>query len=163
MRVHGVVILHPAIDESEGSGRIRDRADPNVVAFEGFDEGLGHAIALRAFDRGEARFEVEGESDLDCPVGGKDRAVIRQPLHGMGRADRAEALLDAAHHHVADHLAGDAGGGGDPADHLAIVAIEGKSNAYHLAFQQVNSRPSEHQRTLERIVATWPSCSRGRR
>jgi hypothetical protein len=24
-------------------------------------------------------------------------------------------------------------------------------------FQQVNSRPSEHQRTLERIVATWPS------
>ena len=23
-------------------------------------------------------------------------------------------------------------------------------------FQQVNSRPSEHQRTFERIVATWP-------
>src|ERR1700761_8045753 len=30
-------------------------------------------------------------------------------------------------------------------------------------FQQVNSSASEHQRTFERIVATWPSCSRGRR
>jgi hypothetical protein len=29
-------------------------------------------------------------------------------------------------------------------------------------FQQVNSSASEHQRTLERIVATWPSCSCGR-
>jgi hypothetical protein len=30
-------------------------------------------------------------------------------------------------------------------------------------FQQVNARASEHQRQFERIVATWPSCSRGRR
>jgi hypothetical protein len=30
-------------------------------------------------------------------------------------------------------------------------------------FQQVNSSASEHQRTFERIVATWPSCSRDRR
>jgi len=57
--MHGVVILHPAIDESEGSGRIRDRADPDVIALEGFDEGLGHAVAFRAFDRGEAGDQVE--------------------------------------------------------------------------------------------------------
>jgi len=30
-------------------------------------------------------------------------------------------------------------------------------------FQQVNSSASEHQRQFERIVATRPSCSRGRR
>jgi hypothetical protein len=30
-------------------------------------------------------------------------------------------------------------------------------------FQQVNSRACEHKRQLDRIVATWPSCSRARR
>src|ERR1051325_1026522 len=29
-------------------------------------------------------------------------------------------------------------------------------------FQQVNSSASEHQRQFERIVATWPPCSRAR-
>ena len=41
----------------------------------------------------------------------------------MRCADPAKALLDAADHHVADHLAGDAGGIGGPNDDLAIVAI----------------------------------------
>ena len=55
----GVVVLHPAVDEGEGGSGIRDRTDPDVVALEGFDESLGHAVAFRAFDRGEARDQVE--------------------------------------------------------------------------------------------------------
>jgi hypothetical protein len=104
------------------------------------------AVALRAFDRGEAGHHVQRQGDLDRPVGGEDRAVVGQPLHGMWRPDGPEALLDAADHHVPDHLAGDAGGGGDPADHLAVMAVEGEGNAYHLAVLAVNSSASEHQR-----------------
>src|SRR5256885_3792985 len=49
------------------------------------------------------------------------------------RADLTKALLDTVDHHVADHLAGDAGRRGDPADNLAIMAIEGKGEAHDLA------------------------------
>src|SRR4029078_9667221 len=65
-------------------------------------------------------------------VSSEDRAVIGEPLHGMWRADRAEALLDRAHHHVADHLAGDAGCRRHPGDRLAVMAIEGEGDAHHL-------------------------------
>jgi len=133
MRVHGVVVLHPAIDECKGCSGIRDRADPHVIALKGFDERLGHAIALRAFDRGEARHQVQRQRELDGPMSGEDRAVVGEPLHRMRRADPAEALLDAADHHVADYLAGDAGGGGDPADRFTVVAVEGKGHPYDLA------------------------------
>ena len=75
--MHGVVVLHPAINEGESGSGIGDRADPDIVALEGLHEGLGHAVALGAFDRGEARGQVEGQGDLDGPVGGEDRAVVR--------------------------------------------------------------------------------------
>ena len=45
----------------------------------------------------------------------------------------AEAALDAVDHHVADHLAGDAGGRRQPADDLAVVAIESEGDADDLA------------------------------
>ena len=59
MRVNGVVVLHPTIDESKGGSGIWDRADPDVIALEGLHECLGHAVAFRAFDGGEARHKVE--------------------------------------------------------------------------------------------------------
>jgi hypothetical protein len=59
MWMHGVVILHQAIDEGERSDGIGDRADPDIVAFQGFDERFGHAIAFRAFDWREAWQQVE--------------------------------------------------------------------------------------------------------
>src|SRR6266446_9454795 len=51
----------------------------------------------------------------------------------MRRADRTEALLDAADHHVADHLARYAGGCRHPADDFAVMAIEGEGDAHNLA------------------------------
>src|SRR5204863_4296361 len=53
--------------------------------------------------------------------------------HGMRRAERAKALLDAADHHIADHLAGDASGCRHPTDDFAVMAIEGESDAHDLA------------------------------
>ena len=51
----------------------------------------------------------------------------------------------------------------DPADDLAVMAVEGEGDAHDLAVPAGELQPSEHQRQFERIVATWPSCSRGRR
>src|SRR5215469_12411038 len=90
MRVHGVVVLHPGIDEGERVCGIGDWAHPHIVAFESFDEGLGHAVAFRAFDWGEAWRQVVRDGDFDGLVGGEDRAVVRQPLHRMRRANAAE-------------------------------------------------------------------------
>ena len=42
--MHGIVILHSVVDESKGRSGIRDRADPDIVALEGFHERLGHAV-----------------------------------------------------------------------------------------------------------------------
>jgi hypothetical protein len=42
---------------------------PGVIAFERFDEGLCHAVALRTLEWGEAGFEVERQRDLDGFVG----------------------------------------------------------------------------------------------
>src|SRR5204863_1762797 len=133
MRVNGVVVLHPAIDQGEGGSSIGDRVHPDVIALEGLYERLGHAIALGAFDRGEAGHQIERQGDLDRPISGEDRSVIGEPRHGMRRADLTKALLDAVDHHVADHLTGDAGGRGDPTDDLAIMAIEGEGEAHDLA------------------------------
>jgi hypothetical protein len=81
----------------------------------------------------------------------------------MRRADRAEALLDAADHHVADHLAGDAGGGRHPADDFAIMAIEGEGDPHDFAAPAGELQRVRAPGAFERIVATWPSCSRTRR
>ena len=61
LRVNGVIIF-PAIDETKGGRGIWDRADPDVITLEGLHESLGHAVAFRAFDRGEARHQVERQA-----------------------------------------------------------------------------------------------------
>ena len=38
MWVNGVVVLHPAIDQSKSRSGIEDRADPDIVALEGLHE-----------------------------------------------------------------------------------------------------------------------------
>src|SRR6516225_2300268 len=162
--MHGVVVLHPIIDESERGGGIRDRTDPDVIAFEGLHEGLGHTVAFWAFDRGEARGEIKRQGDRDSPVGSEYRTVIGQPLHRIRRAERAETLLDAADHHVADHLAGDAGGRRNPGDRLAVVAVEGERDTHGVAvpageFQRIGApaaiRPD--RRHLAVVLACSPA------
>jgi hypothetical protein len=156
MRVNCIIVFHPAINESQSGAGIGYWADTDVVALEGLHERF--TVAFGTFDWGETRRQVKRQGDLDRSVGGEDRAVVGQPLYRVRSADRVKPLLDALNHHVADHLAGDAGGRGDPADDLAVVAIEREGNAHDLAIPA-----RELQRQFERIVDTRPSCSRGRR
>ena len=50
----GFLVLEPAGDLSERTGRIRQGACASIVAFEGFDKVLRDAVGLGALDRGEA-------------------------------------------------------------------------------------------------------------
>ena len=82
-------------------------------------------LLLRAFDRREARQQVERPGDLDGSVRGRIEPFSDSRCTGCGARVAAEALLDRANHHGADHLAGDVGGCRHPADNFAVVAIEG--------------------------------------
>jgi hypothetical protein len=161
--VNGVVVLHPAIDESKGCGGIRDRADPDVVALEGLHEGLGHAVALRAFDgvkhgtrlspkaismvRWAAKIEPLSESH--CAECGARIAAKRCSTQRtiMSRIISPEMPAVVATQEIASRS----------------WRSRAKARRTTSPFQQVNSRAFEHQRQFEWIVATWPSCSRGRR
>src|SRR5438105_860285 len=161
MWVNGVVVLHPAVDESEGGSGVWDQAYANVVALQGFDEGLGHTVALRAFDRGEARYQIQRQGDLLW-------AAKIDPLsdsHCTGCGARIAPKRRSTQSTIMSRIISP--------ETPAVVATQlmtsrswqsrAKARRTTSPFQQVNSRPSEHQRMLERSVATWPSCLRGRR
>jgi|SRR5271170_2517854 len=44
VRMHRVVVLEPAVELAQHAGGVGPRADARVVAFEGFHEGLSHAV-----------------------------------------------------------------------------------------------------------------------
>jgi hypothetical protein len=54
-----IVVVHPAGHCGERCGGVRDRVHADIVSLEGFDEGLGHAIAFGALHGREARLQVE--------------------------------------------------------------------------------------------------------
>ena len=55
--------------------------------------------------------------------------VVSRVFH-MSRSSQG---VDASYHQVAHHLAGDAGGGGQPAHNLAIAGIDSKQHTHDLA------------------------------
>jgi len=59
--MHGVVILHPSVDQGQRCRGVGDRAESDVIAFEGFDEGLGHAIRVAGSPR-------VAEAKSHCPL-----------------------------------------------------------------------------------------------
>ena len=72
VRMDRVVVGDPSGDEPEHRGGVGQGRDADVVALEGFDESLRHAVGLRAFDRREAEFQSQllGEdARVFCGVG----------------------------------------------------------------------------------------------
>src|SRR3954447_3753665 len=132
------------------------RAYPNVIAFERFDEGFCHAVALRALDWGKARFEVQGQGDVDRLIGSKDRSVVGQPLHFVRSAAAAEAAFHALDHHIADHLAGDSSCCCQPGDDLAVVAVEDEGHAHDLAIPAGELEGIGTPADIERMVMILP-------
>ena len=127
VRMDGVVVLEPFGQALEDGDGVLPWVHADVVALEGLHEGLADAVALGAADGREAGDEVQGGGEVDGLAGGVGGAVVGEPLDGVRGAWCAEAVLDAVEHHVADHLAADAAGGGaGPGHDVAVVGIEGE-------------------------------------
>jgi hypothetical protein len=149
-----VVILELSLDHRQNHAGIRQMVDPDIVAFEGFDEGFRDAVALRALDRCEAGREIERDSHIDGIGRGVDRAVVRQPCTGSGA--RNAPNLVSTHWIIRSRTIS--------LEMPAVVATQPmasrswqsstKATRTTSPFQQVNSMPSEHQRMLERCSAS---------
>ena len=62
----------------------------------------------------------------------------------MHRLADPESTLDASDHQVAHHLAGDAGGRGQPGHDLAIAGIDSKQHTHDLAITTGERAMVEH-------------------
>jgi hypothetical protein len=72
--------------------------------------GSAEAVAYRAFDRAEAWLQVGRYGVATILSAVRNKPVVKKPLCRMRHRDCGEAPFDAAHHHVAGHLAADAHG-----------------------------------------------------
>src|ERR1051325_6766946 len=141
--MHAVVMFEPSIELAQHAGRIRPRADPRVIPFEGFDEGFSHTVGLGALDRRRAGHQADVSRQSTGVPGGVGRAVVRQPLNRLRQfVDKPEAALDALDHQVADIGAVDAAAGSrPPGDRLAVAAVEGEGDAHLLAVVAADLEP----------------------
>ena len=87
----GVVVVDPRGDEPERCDGVGQWRDADVVALEGFHEGLSHPVALGRADGLEAGHETELACEVTCLSSGVTRAVIAEVLdvvwgarHGAG-------------------------------------------------------------------------------
>ena len=134
MRVDVVVILEPSWQLLEDRDGVWPWVYAGIVTFQGFDEGLADAVAIRATDRRETWNKVQGYGEVRGFGGGIGGAIISQPLDRKRGAERVEPALDAGEHHVADHLAGNAAAmGRDPGDDFAVMGVDREGDAHHLA------------------------------
>jgi len=77
-------MLEPGGQLSDDGFSIRGWIDRDVVALEGFDERLGHAVRLRASHRCRARFHAD-LAEQGCRVPGDEAgAVVGEPFDGLG-------------------------------------------------------------------------------
>jgi hypothetical protein len=86
------------------------------------------AVGFRRANWRETKLEAQGRCGVERVLGDVSRAVVGQPFDGMRRLADPEATLDASAHQRAHHLAGDAGGRGQPGQDLAIAGIDSKHN-----------------------------------
>lgn len=143
-----VVVGDPGADPRQDRVGVGPGLDAGIVALERLHERLAHPVALGRAYRREAGHEVQGCREGQRLGGRKGRAVVRQPLHGMGRAKAAEASFQAAEarlhagqHEIPHHLAGDPTRRGHPGDHLAIMGVDGEGYPHRLAVPAADLQP----------------------
>ena len=124
-----IVILKPLRDELENCLGIWQWVDVNIIPFEGFDKSFRHPVALRAFDRCEAGFEIELPGKDDRFLGYISRSIIGQHLDCLWSAQRPKSFLNRFEHHIADVRAADAAiDDTTPGHDLAIMSIDDKGD-----------------------------------
>src|SRR5437868_5471037 len=127
VRMHGVEVLEGRRQLLQDGGCVGEVHAADVVALEGVDEALGHAITLRAthwrihwLEAQLARNPTSVVGDVRAAVVGEElqRAAFWKGLHG------AEALLHGLDEHLANWLAWQAFAGPcAPGHDLAVAAV----------------------------------------
>ncbi len=128
------VIVDPSGQQGQDGVGVREDNGCGIVPFQGFDEGLGHAIALRAANRGEEQLDAEGRGHFCRLPGDIGAAIIREPFQPVRDLEGLEAAFDSGDHQITDHLARDAGiGDSRPGDDLAIAGVDDENDPHHLS------------------------------
>ena len=130
-----VVVAEPRADGFEDGVRGVQLGQVDVIAFEGLYEGFGHTVRLGRVRGRCADDEARSTSKFPRFVRRIGRAVVAEPLDRVcdARASRAEAMLNALRHQVADVLAHEMNRLRHPPDDLAVAAIEREGDIHSLA------------------------------
>jgi len=124
-----VIIFEPPVQRREHGIGVGQRVYVSIIAFEGFDKTLRHAVGLWTGDRREAGTQVQSRGEPPRFQGGIATAIVRQELDGQGGLQGFEPLLDGMEHQIAHHGAADALiGDGVPADDFPIERIDQKNH-----------------------------------
>lgn len=158
-----VVVGYPMSDCGECGLDIRGRAEANIVALECLCEHLCDAVALRAFHWREAGLEVRRGGDVDGLAGGIERAIVGQPLDGMGSTRRREPV--STHPAIRSRIISPEMPSVVASQPMTSRSWQSSTKAMRTSWplQHVNSRLAEHQWMLECRMTARRSCSRDRR
>lgn len=133
------VVVDPVGQQGQDCVDVWEDDSRGIVPFEGFDEGLGHAVTLRASNRGEEQIDPEGSGNLRGLPGDIGAAIVREPFQSVWDFQGLEAAFDRRDHEVTHHFAGDAGiGHSGPCDDLAVAGIDDKHDADDLTIAGVD-------------------------
>src|SRR5258706_13980253 len=134
MRMHLVVVGEPDRQLLKNGEGVWRGVNVHVVALEGFDERLRHAVALRRAIGGTARLETDVLGKTACLPSNVAGPVVAQPFcRARQPGNLSKALAHRFHHYVPNELAAEAGSCRCKGDRLAIAAIEAEGHAHPLA------------------------------
>lgn len=109
---------------------IRYRIDRDVIALEGFDEGFGHAVGLRAADGRRTRLHADIDEQRSGIFCDEVRSVAGEPFNWLWKGvDETEAVLNSGDDKVLDVFALDALRCRDMCNGPAITAVESEGHA----------------------------------
>ncbi len=149
--MHLVVVRQPAWKLFDNGSGVGPGVHADVVALEGADERLGHAVRLRAADGRRPWDQPDVTGEGAGVASGVAAAVIRKPLDRLGHTVHAAvAMLDGGNHQVMDVLGGDAAGGRHVPHCLPVAAVEREGYAYYRCNDRLNRGGSCSTRPIRR-------------
>ena len=132
----------PARQLVDDALRIWPGVHTDIIALEGANERLSHAIRLRTADRGRARYQPNAPCERTWVASGVAAAVIGEPLDRFGHAVHlAVAMLDRGDHQVLDVLGGDAARRRHVSHGFTVAAVERECDTHLLAIVAGDLQP----------------------
>ncbi len=132
----------PARQLVDNALRIWPRIHADIIALEGADERLRHAIRLRTADWGRARDQPNAPGEGACVASGVAAAVVGKPLDRFRHpVHLSVAMFDRGDHQVLDVLCGDAARCRHVSHRLAVAAVERERDTHLLAIVTCDLQP----------------------